>query len=496
MTRTEIERLNEADRLIQEIVRDMGLDFMSQEFDVVPVEKMLEIMAYRLPVNFSHWSFGRDYESERTRHEHGFGAPYEVVFNSDPARAYLMDTNPFAVQVLVMAHVYAHNDFMKESRHFQRTRRDMISSASEAAARFREYERDYGIDAVERVIDAGMAIQWNVDPDEDLHQESEAAARDRIFGWAKPHAPRGAYEDLLPRPPEFPTDQKRELRKHTPPEPTVDLLGYLIEHSPRPLAEWEKDVLSVIKGQALYFMPYRRTKIMNEGWATYWHEKIMQRLFKERFLTTEEHGLYNLYNARVKAHNPRAVNPYLLGSALFESIEDRWNKGRFGRDYLEVENAEARERWDSGLMKGRQKLFEVRRTHMDWFFVDEFLDRGVVEDLNLYVYLEKERDNAFESVVEVTAWEKVKQYLVQSLMNWGIPRILVVDGNYKGSSQLYLKHVFEGLPLDEEYCRKTLGYIHELWSRPVYLETYEPYLHQLRAKLYVADEQSIHVHEE
>ena len=160
MTRDDLARLNHADQRIQEIARDFGLEFMPLEFDVVPDQKMLEIMGYRLPVNFSHWSFGRDYEIERTKYDHGYGVPYEVVFNSDPARAYLMETNPFPIQVLVIAHVYAHADFMKNSRHFELTRRDMITSASEAAARFRRYEEDYGRDAVESVIDAGMAVNY------------------------------------------------------------------------------------------------------------------------------------------------------------------------------------------------------------------------------------------------------------------------------------------------------------------------------------------------
>ena len=112
MSTANLSRLNEADVLIQQIAREHGLDFMPQEFDLVPDHKMLEIMAYRLPVNFSHWSFGRDYEIERTRYDHGQTVPYEVVYNSNPVRAYLMETNPFVIQVMVMAHVYAHNDFM------------------------------------------------------------------------------------------------------------------------------------------------------------------------------------------------------------------------------------------------------------------------------------------------------------------------------------------------------------------------------------------------
>jgi stage V sporulation protein R len=448
-------------------------------------------MAYRLPVNFSHWSFGRDYEIERTKHEAGFGAPYEVVFNSDPARAYLMDTNPFPIQVLVMAHVYGHSDFMKNNRHFQLTRRDMITSASEAAGRFRRYEEDYGLEAVEKVIDAGMAIQWNIDPDEATHPASEEDVRERLYGWAKEVPAGGAFNDLLPSK-RISREEKRELRKRTPPEPTVDLLGYIIEHSQGPLDEWQKDVLSTIRTQAAYFMPYRRTKIMNEGWATYWHEKIMQRLFADNFLSTEDHGYYNVYNARVKAHHPRMINPYLLGSAIVADIEERWNKGRFGQDYEECRDAESKKSWDLGLMQGRDKIFQVRRTHTDWAFVAEFVTKEIIDRLDLYIFAEKDERTHYDLVVDETDWMRVKQALVQSLMNWGVPRILVMDGNYQGSLQLYLKHVYEGLPLDDEYCRKTMEHNFFLWGRPVYLETVEVQGSKVRTKLYIADDRGIH----
>lgn len=493
MPKVDLHRLNEADQRIREIVADFGLDCMPQEFDVVPASKMLEIMAYRLPINFSHWSFGRDYEIERTKFEHGYAVPYEVVFNSSPCRAYIMETNPFPIQVMVMAHVYAHNDFLKNNRHFQDTRRDMIASASEAAARFRQYEADYGLKAVEEIIDAGMAIQWNIDPDERFHPETEAEARERLYGWKKTVAPSGRFDDLLPDATAWSPDTKYKMRRKTPPEPTVDLLRYIIEHSPGGLSEWVRDVLQVVRTQAQYFMPFRRTKIMNEGWATYWHEKIMQRLFAESFLSPEEHGFFNLYNARVKSHHPRSINPYLLGWGLFKNIAERWDKGRFGRNYEECRDAARKEHWDTGLMKGREKIFEVRRTHMDWFFVDEFLNKPVADELNLYVYQEKNKYTHYELVVDETDWRKVKQALVQSLMNWGIPRILVMDGNYLGSLQLYLKHQFEGLPLDDDYCRKTLEHIAFLWGRPVHLETSEVYNNRVRKKLYQIDERGIRV---
>lgn len=491
MKSADLVRLTQVDQLIQEIAAEFGLDCMPQEFDLVPAQKMLEIMAYRLPVNFSHWSFGRDYETERTKHHCGAGVPYEVVFNSDPVRAYLMDTNPFPIQVLVMAHVYAHNDFMKNNRHFQLTRRDMITSASEATARFRQYEEDYGLEEVEKLLDAGMAIQWNIDPDEATHPETEKEVRERLYGWGKGVPVRGAFDDLLP-PKGISTEDKRVLRKKTPPEPTVDLLGYVIEHSPAPLQEWQKDVLGTIRSQAQYFMPYRRTKIMNEGWATYWHEKIMQRLFTEKFLRADDHGYYNLYNARVKGHHSRMINPYLLGSTIVTNIENRWNKGQFGQEYEECHDAERKKNWDLSLKQGRDKIFQIRRTHMDWSFVAEFLTKKIVDELDLYIFAEKDKHSHYEVVVEETEWMRVKQALVQSLMNWGIPRILVTDGNYQGSLQLYLQHVYEGLPLDDEYCRKTLEHIFFLWGRPVYLETFEPDGNQSRVKLYVIDDRGIH----
>ena len=162
---SELKRLIQFDEKIKTIAEEFGLDFFPQEFDVVSAEKMLEILAYHFPVNFSHWSFGRDYEREKTKYEHGFGIPYELVLNSNPSRAFLMNTNPFPVQVMVMAHVYAHNDFMKNNFHFKPTRRDILPAASEASIRFQEYEKRYDPESIEHLMDAGLSIELNIDPD-------------------------------------------------------------------------------------------------------------------------------------------------------------------------------------------------------------------------------------------------------------------------------------------------------------------------------------------
>jgi stage V sporulation protein R len=466
----ELKRLYELDEAIQEIAREFGLDFFPQEFDVIPVQKMLEIMAYHFPVNFSHWSFGRDYERERTLYEHGEGIPYEVVLNSNPCRAFLVNTNPFPVQVMVMAHVYAHNDFMKNNLHFQPTRRDILPSASEGAARFQRYEKRFGLQEVERLLDAGLSIELNINPDFFIREESEEEQKERLSACPAGAEVPGLFDDLIPRKkPQPPTDDY--YNRKTPLEPERDILLYVIHHSPKPLREWEKDILSVLRGQSRYFMPLRRTKIMNEGWATYWHRKIMERLFQKGYLDEREHGFYNLYNARVLATHPRIINPYLVGWKFFEDIEDRWNKGRFGKEWEECEDPARREAWDLKMEKGREKIFEVRQSYTDRFLVEQFLTEDLVHDLNLYLYKGQPEQEEIRYVVTHRDWRQIKNLLVSQLSTFGIPLILVEDGDFKGRRELYLKHAFDGIELDPEYRERTMAHIHYLWDRPIYLET-------------------------
>jgi len=467
---SEFQRLAQFDERIREIAREFGLDFFPQEFDLIPAQKMLEILAYRFPVNFSHWSFGRDYEREKTKYEYGFGIPYEVVLNSNPSRAYLMNTNPFPVQVMVMAHVYGHNDFMKNNFHFKPTRRDILPSASEAAIRFQKYEKRFGPETVERLIDSGLSIELNINPDFFIREETEEEQKERLSSPSAIADTAGPYDDLIPRKkPDRPAMD--HYNKTTPLEPERDLLLYLINHSPKPLKEWEKDILSVIRDQSRYFMPQRRTKIMNEGWATLWHMRIMDRLFQEGLLKAEEHGYYNVYNSRVLATNPRMPNPYLIGLKMFQDIEERWNKGRFGREWEACDDLRKKETWDLGLGQGWDKIFEVRRGFSDRFFIEQFLTEKLVEELDLYLYEGQQEHGEIRYVISDKDWKRLKGLMVLHLSTFGTPLIMVQDGDYKGKRELYLKHAFEGVELDQEYREKTLELIFYLWDRPVHVES-------------------------
>jgi stage V sporulation protein R len=250
------------------------------------------------------------------------------------------------------------------------------------------------------------------------------------------------------------------------------MMGFIMRHSPRGFEEWELDVLNVIREQSIYFMPQRKTKVMNEGWASFWHMRIMARLFQDGFLTPEEHGFYNLYNARVLASNPFGLNPYLLGIKTFFNIEKRYNAGQFGPEW---ERSESPDKWkiDLNVGKGLEKVFEVRRTHMDWFFLDEFMNKQVVEDAELYIFGSKQNGNVEEFTVEETNWSTIKDLVVRSFAHSGVPLIKVIDGDYGGKRELYLRHFYDGLTLEEEYARQTLRHVYFLWDRPVHLETVE-----------------------
>ena len=476
---TDIKRLIKADNKIQKIVEEFGLDCYPQEFDVIPAQKMLEIMSYHLPVNYSHWSFGREYEKHRTQYEYTSGIPYEVVLNSNPSRAFLMNTNPYPIQVLVMAHVYAHNDFMKNNRYFVPTRKDMLTSASEAATRFRKYEEDFGVAEVETLIDSAHAIQWNINSDFFIEEQGPIDELERKNNLGYSQDSQSEFADFFDydkkqKPVTFEEHRikRKQQRQKLPAKPDRDLMQFIMKHSPRGFEEWELDILNFIREQSRYFSPQMKTKVMNEGWATFWHMRIMDRLFKDGFLNTEEHGYYNLYNARVVACNPVGINPYLLGVKSFQNIEDRFNKGQFGREW---EENESQDKWDidTAAGKGLEKIFEVRRTHMDWFFLEEFLNEKICDEAQLYIFQSKIEENIEEFVIEETGWRTVKNWLVRSYAHSGMPLIKVIDGDYSGKRELYLKHFYEGLSLDEEYCYETLRNIYNLWDRPVYLETVE-----------------------
>jgi stage V sporulation protein R len=236
--------------------------------------------------------------------------------------------------------------------------------------------------------------------------------------------------------------------------------------------DWDDEVVSIEHGRAdVYDISVEEThRYAAQGFInhnSYWHSTIMT----QKALTDSELIDYAEHHSGTLAMTPGRMNPYKIGIELFREIEDRWNKGKFGKEYEECDDIEVRRRWDRKLGLGRQKIFEVRKIYNDVMFVDAFMDQEFCERLQLYIYGYDTRSGRY--VVVDRDWRKVKERFLFSLTNLGQPIVHVQDSNYGNRGELYLMHKFEGVPLDMEKARDTLKNLHRVWRRPVHLETME-----------------------
>jgi stage V sporulation protein R len=376
---------------------------------------------------------------------------YELVINSNPCYAFLLDGNTLIQNKLIVAHVLAHCDFFKNNVRFSNTNRDMVESMAASSERIRQYEISYGKDAVEQLLDAALAIQEHIDPS--LLRPKLRWKREPEEETNKRKERKGPYDDLwgLDRKEKEEQEPAKTPRKF-PPQPEKDLLLFLMEYS-NVLEDWQRDVLTIIRDEMLYFWPQLETKIMNEGWATYWHMRILRELDLSEAETIEFAKLHS----SVIQTSPTSINPYHLGLKIFEDIEERWNNP----------TKEEQERFGRKPGEGRAKIFEVRELESDISFLRNFLTKELVSKLDLYMFGKQGN----EWVVTEKQWEQVRDGLAATRVNGGFPYLLVYDGDHLRSGELYLKHQYENLELDVKYVEKTLPYVYYLWGKSIHLET-------------------------
>jgi stage V sporulation protein R len=259
MTQAERAELERWIEMIYEKALELGLDPFPVHFEVVPAHVIYELSAYALPARFSHWTFGRDYHVQKTMYEYGVSRIYELVFNTDPAQAFLLDVNDMVAHKLVIAHVYGHSDFFKNNIYFEHTDRKMIERARLHAERIRHYEMVHGPLVVEQFLDAVLSIEEHIDP---VLPTYGALPRKQETQNAQPAG--DTFEDLfyMVQPKPKPEPKPRKI----PEEPQKDLLLFIRDHS-RVLEDWQRDIISMIREEMLYFLPQIKTKIINEGWA-------------------------------------------------------------------------------------------------------------------------------------------------------------------------------------------------------------------------------------
>jgi stage V sporulation protein R len=439
---------------IVELVENFGLDPYPQEFEICDHEQMLSYMVYSgMPSHYPHWSYGKAFEKLKTLYDYGLsGLPYEMVINSNPCIAYLMRDNSLALQVLTIAHVYGHNDFFKNNFTFKPTRAEFTIETFKAHAnRVRHYVEDpsIGLEKVERVLDAAHALSLQCRRNLSIRKTTEAEQRESKYRDAKPSA--DPFQSIHRRK-EW---ESPDLTK-VPLYPEEDILIFIRDHNLQ-LAEWEKDLLTIVHEQAQYFIPQIETKIMNEGWASFWHKRIMEALDLPQALRIE----FLVRHTQVLCPTPGGLNPYHVGMSVWQDIERRWSEP----------NAQEESKAAPPKKPAKDKLFEVREVERDTSFLRRYLTEELIRELNLFEYQSRGNDKVVSRVADDTGWQAIKETLIQNVGTGTIPVIKVEDADYNNSRSLFLKHSHDGRDLQLEYAEKTLQYLRQLWGREVLLET-------------------------
>lgn len=423
---------------IEELAKSYGLDFCKTVFQMLDYDQLNQVASYGgFPVRYPHWSFGMTYEELSKGYTYGVSKIYELVINNDPCIAYLMKSNSLLDQKLVMAHVYGHADFFKNNQWFSKTNRKMVDEMANHATRIRRYIDKYGFDEVEQFIDVCKSL-------------------DNLIDIHLPFKNHGSANFKLP------TEHLKRSKKEKSVNKQRDVIGYLAINGR--LKDWQSEIMMMLREEAYYFAPQAQTKIMNEGWASYWHSKMMT----QHILKDAEIIEYADHHAGTMAAAKGQMNPYKLGIELFRDIENRWNKGKFGKDYEECDSLQEKNSWNKDLGLGREKIFEVRRVHNDVNFVENFMTMEFCQKHKLFMFAENHEDKSYNELKE--AFDKFKQQFVVQLSSIHGPPIYIVDENDK-NEELVLEHQHEGVDLKQDWAKETLKNIFLCWGKPVSLLT-------------------------
>ena len=450
---------------------DYELDFHEVIFEVCDYET-INILAAQggFPSRYPHWRFGMEYDQLSKGYAYGVQKIYEMVINTNPCYAYLLNANHLVDQKTVMAHVYGHADFFKNNLWFASTDRDMMNVMANHATKVRRYINRYGQEKIEGFIDKVLSLENLLDisvlfergmrrRQSEEGKEEEKSDFDEVSSALKTFM-RSNLKNVEGKDKKEDKDTEKEKSDCSP----KDIMKFLLNHAP--LEEWEADILGILREEAYYFLPQRLSKIMNEGWASYWHSKIMS----EKALDADEVVDFADHHAGIMAMSPQQINPYKIGIELWRDIEYRWDRGMFGKDYSECLEMREKDDWNKETGLGRQKIFEIRRTHNDITFIDEFFTEEFCHRQQLFTYNFNNRTGRFE--IDSREFEQIKEKMLAGLTNYGQPIIEVVTGNFNNRGELYLRHIHQGVGLDVSQAEDTMKSVHALWRRPVRLSTF------------------------
>ena len=456
---------------ICKIAKDCGLDFFETIFELITYDQISQIASYGgFPVRYPHWKFGMEYEQLSKSYEYGLSKIYEMGINTDPCYAYLMEGNSMMDQKLVMSHVYGHCDFFKNNVWFSKTNRKMMDQMANHATRIRRYIDRYGYEQVERFIDTCLSIENLIDrhsilngPQKMTEAKPQPNPEQFLFKVDRP------YMKNYINPPQVVADQKQRFAESEsqkavfPSSPVRDVLSFLVHYAP--LEEWQQDILTIVRDEAYYFAPQGMTKTLNEGWASYWHSHMMTR----HILNDSEIIDFADHHSGTMFMQMGGYNPYKVGIELFRDIEERWNKGQFGREWDECDDVRERKNWNKRTNLGRDKIFEIRKIYNDVTFIDEFLTEDFCVRNKMFVYKMNKETGRFE--VDTRDFKAIKAQLLFQMANFGQPIIKIENANFENRGELLLQHVHEGLDLQPNYMDATMRNLFTLWKKPINLIT-------------------------
>ncbi len=418
--------LEDWDDRICTLAKEKGLDWFPITYEVCDYFSMIGHMTYHgMPTHYGHWSYGKTFERTQQMYNLGMeGLPYELIINSNPSIAYLMRENPAYLQILIMAHCVGHSDFFKNNRMFKDTRPDaIVGKLRSAKKRIQSYVEDpsIGVSAVEEVLDAAQAIQFQT------HRYGQI---------------RKSREELLEKYTKLIKEDEEDTYfgfdiNRMPLEADYDILGFVAENC-KNIPAWKRDVIEIVRDEAKYFIPQIQTKIMNEGWASYWHYTLCHDLD----LPQEWHlPFIKMHNQVIRPH-VGGLNPYHLGFVIFQDIKKRY---------------------------GIEECFIARETCHDVSFIRQYLTRDLCEELGLFTFSEKKKGITIDEISDEDGWKAVRETLITNIGTNSIPVIYIDE--VEEDNTLIIRHEHDGRDLDLDNADEVVRHIKTLWSDDVKLFT-------------------------
>jgi stage V sporulation protein R len=466
------ELIEQYDEAIAEIAREFKLDTYPNQIEIISSEQMLDAYSsVGMPLGYSHWSYGKQFLQNEKGYKRGqMGLAYEIVINSNPCIAYLMEENTMMMQALVIAHAaYGHNSFFKGNYLF-RTWTDasaIIDYLLFAKNYIAKCEQRHGIDEVESFLDSCHAIM-NYGVDRYKRPSPISAAEEQKRQDEREHHLQQQVNELWRTIPVNADKQTEKVKKRFPEEPQENLL-YFFEKNAPVLAPWQREIIRIVRKIAQYFYPQRQTQVMNEGWASFWHYTIMNRLYDKglvdegfiiEFLTSHTAVVYQpSFDSRWYS----GINPYTLGFSMFQDIrrmcehptdEDRaWFPDIAGSDWLST-------------------IDFAMRNFKDESFILQYLSPKVIRDLKLFAIRDDDQDQHYEvtGIHDDQGYRYVREKLSQQYnLSMREPDIQIWNVDLRGDRSLTLKHtVSDRIPLGES-TPEVLKHIHRLWGFDVHL---------------------------